>query len=215
MRRPLTRTRIIAAAIALADREGMAAVSLRRIAARLGVHVTSLYNHVPAKEAVLDGMVEHLMGVANLPEKVSGWEEWVRQFADGLRAVARKHPGAITAFHQRPVQGPQAARFPEAGLESFRAAGFDISEAYSAVKSTTLVVLGLLIEEVGSPKSKKAKTDLRALPPERFPQAHELRKMAVKPDVWAYTIDTLVAGLAANLRSARARHRRRRPGGYR
>ena len=120
---------------------------------------------------------------------------------DGLRAVARKHPGAITAFHQRPVQGPQAARFPETGLESFRAAGFDISEAYSAVKVTALVVLGLLIEEVGHPKGRKAKTDLRALPAERFPQAHELRKMTVKPDVWAYTIDTLVAGLAANLRS--------------
>jgi AcrR family transcriptional regulator len=201
MRRRLTRTRIIAAAIALADREGMAAVSLRRIALQLGVHVTSLYNHVPTKEAVLDGIVEHLMGAANLPEKVSGWEEWVRQFADGLRAVARKHPGAITAFHHRPVQGPEAARFPEAGLESFRAAGFDISEAYSAVKSTALVVLGLLIEEVLSSKGQRAKTNLSALPPERFPQAHELRKIAVQPDVWAYTIDTLVAGLAANLRS--------------
>jgi AcrR family transcriptional regulator len=209
MRRPLTRTRIIAAALALADREGMAAISLRRIASRLGVHVTSLYNHVPTKEAVLDGIVEHLMGAANLPEKVSGWEEWVRQFADGLRAVARKHPGAITAFHHRPVQGPQAARFPETGLQSFRAAGFDISEAYSAVKSTALVVLGLLIEEVGSREGQKVKTDLRALPPERFPQAHELRKMAVMPDVWAYTIDTLVAGLAANLRSTKARSLRR------
>src|ERR1700739_4989312 len=200
MRRPLTRTRIIATAIALADREGLAAVSLRRIASRLGVHVTSLYNHVPTKEAVLDGIVEHLMCAANLPEKVSGWEDWVRQFADGLRAVARKHPGAITAFHHRPVQGPKAARFPEAGLESFRAAGFDISEAYSAVKSTALLVLGVLIEEVLSSKGRRAKTDLRALPPELFPQAHQLRKIAGKPDVWTYTIDTLVAGLAANLR---------------
>jgi len=211
MRRPLTRTRIIAAAIALADRQGIAALSLRRIASRLGVHVTSLYNHVPTKEALLDGIVERLMGAANLPEKVSGWEEWVRQFADGLRAVARKHPGAVAAFHHRPVQGPQAARFPETGLELFRAAGFDIGEAYSAVKSTALVVLGLLLEEVGGPESRKAKTDLTALPPERFPQARELRKMTVEPDVWAYAIDTLVAGLAANLRSAKARKRRSRP----
>jgi AcrR family transcriptional regulator len=178
----------------------MDAVSLRRIASQLGVHVTSLYNHVPTKEAVLDGIVEHLMKTAKLPERVSGWEGWVRQFANGLRAVARKHPGAITAFHYRPVQGPGAARFPEMGLQSFRAAGFDISEAYCAVKLTTLIVLGLLLEDVLKSKGRRVKTDLRALPAERFPQAHQLRKMRPKPDVWAYTVDTLVAGLAANLR---------------
>lgn len=178
----------------------MEAVSLRRIASKLGVHVTSLYNHVATKEAVVDGIVQHLMRAAKLPEKVSGWKNWVRQFADGLRAVARKHPGAITAFHHRPVQGPEAARFPELGLQSFRAAGFDISEAYSAVKLTILAVLGLLLEDVLRSKGRRIKTDLRALPQERFPQAHQLRKMRAKPDVWAYTIDTLVAGLAANLR---------------
>lgn len=181
----------------------MDAVSLRRIASKLGVHVTSLYNHVPTKEAVVDGIVEHLMKAANLPEKVSDWEEWVRQFANGLRAVARKHPGAITAFHHRPVQGPEAARFPELGLQSFRAAGCDISEAYSAVKLTTLAVLGLLLEDVLRSKGRRLKTDLRALPLELFPQAHQLRKMRPKPDVWAYTIDTLVAGLAAKLRFRR------------
>jgi len=202
-RRPLTRTRIVAAAIALADREGMDAVSLRRIASKLGVHVTSLYNHVPTKEAVVDGIVEHLMKAAKLPEKVSGWEEWVRQFARGLRTVARKHPGAITAFHHRPVQGPEATRFPELGLQCFRAAGFEISEAYSAVKLTVLVVLGLLLEDVLRSKGRRIKTDLSALPPGRFPQVHQLRKMRPKPDVWAYTIDTLVAGLAAKLRFRR------------
>jgi AcrR family transcriptional regulator len=208
-RKPLTRTRIVAAAISLADREGMDAVSLRRIASKLGVHVTSLYNHVPTKEAVLDGIVEHLMTAANLPQKVSGWEEWVREFARGLRAVARRHPGAITAFHHRPVQGPEATRFPEIGLQSFRAAGCDISEAYSAVKLTALVVLGLLLEDVLRSKGRRIKTDLRALPLDHFPQMHQLRKIRPNPDVWAYTIDTLVAGLAINLRPKTQASKRR------
>ncbi len=198
---PLSKESIIATAIEIADREDFSAVSLRRIASQLGVHVTSLYNHVPTKEAVLDGIVEYLMDSAELPAKVSGWQDWIRQFAAALRKIARKHPGAIAAFHHRPVQGPKAAEYPEAGLEAFRAAGCDVSEAYNAVKATGLVVFGLLLEEVaklqpGAPR----KTDVRGLPRERFPRTHALPAIKKKSDLWSYTIETLIAGIAANLR---------------
>jgi AcrR family transcriptional regulator len=202
-KRPLSRDGIIRTAVTLADREGLESLSLRRIAARLRVHVTSLYNHVPTKEAVLDGMVQYLMETANLPAQVSGWEQWVREFADGLRAVARQHPGAIKVFHHRPVQGPQASAFPEVGLEAFRSAGFDRKEAYSAVKATALVILGLLIEEAVKLEGRHLETDLSALPKERFPRTHALRTAGIACDVWAYTIDTFVDGLMrAYLRNA-------------
>lgn len=208
-RRPLTRERIIAEAIQLADREGLSEVSLRRIASRLGVHVTSLYNHVPTKDAVVDGMVEYLMRKANLPKEVSDWKDWVRTLANGLRRVAHKHPGAIAAFHHRPVQGPEAAEFPELGLEAFRSAGCSLAKAYSAMKATALVVLGLLLEETKTPGRKIPETDVGALPPERFPLTHQLHTIAV-PDIWAYTIETLVTGLDGNIRLMRAAKRTRR-----
>ena len=97
----LSRAAIVAAAMKLADREGLEAVTLRRIATTLGVYVTSLYNHVPTKEAVLDGMIECLIAEARLPENPIPWQEWVRRFAASLRSVALKHPGAFAALHPR------------------------------------------------------------------------------------------------------------------
>ncbi|MCU1587063.1 MAG: transcriptional regulator, TetR family, partial [Frankiales bacterium] len=64
---PLSRDRILRCALAVSDRDGLEATSLRRVAAELGVHVTSLYHHVPTKEALLDGLVEELLGSADLP----------------------------------------------------------------------------------------------------------------------------------------------------
>ena len=67
---PLTRERILRTAVAMADQDGLDAVTLRRIAAELGVHVTSLYNHVPTRDAVTDGIVETLLEEAGLPAGV-------------------------------------------------------------------------------------------------------------------------------------------------
>ena len=107
----------------MADEEGLAAVTLRGIAARLAVHVTSLYNHVPTKEAVIDEMVNALLAEARLPTGRIGWEDWVRQFAAGMRALGRKHPGAFEAFHHGPATGERAAEPFEAGFAAFRSGG--------------------------------------------------------------------------------------------
>jgi len=202
-RRPLTRERIVATALQLADREGLEAVTLRRVAARLGVHVTSLYNHVPTKEAVLDGVVERLIAEADLPTGEVRWEEWVRRFAAAMRSGARKHPGAFEAFHHRPVQGPRAAQAAEVGLAAFRAGGFSATQAYGAVKATTLAVLGLVLEEVAGLRTPGLSTDLSALPVERFPRIHEANAIAPEADAWTYLIESLIAGFAASLNKTR------------
>jgi AcrR family transcriptional regulator len=181
----------------MADREGLEAVTLRRLAARLGVHVTSLYNHVPTKEAVLDGIVENLIEEAELPTEQMKWEEWVRRCAAALRAMARKHPGAFAVLHHRPIQGPQAALWAEAGLAAFRAGGFGPAQAYGALKSTTLAVLGLVLDDLAGLRSPDLSTDLSTLPFERFPRIHEASAVAGKADVWSYLIETLIRGFAA------------------
>jgi AcrR family transcriptional regulator len=197
MARPrLTRQNIVTTALTLADREGLEAVTLRRIAGKLGVHVTSLYNHVPTKEAVLDGMIERLIAEADLPTGPIAWEEWIRRFAASLRAVALRHPGAFATLHHRPVQGPEASASMEAALASFRAAGFGVVEAYSAVKSTVHAVLGLVLEDLASLKTPGLRTDVSILPPERFPQLHAANAIAARANPSNYLIDALIAGFA-------------------
>ena len=81
---PLTRDQILWAAIRIADDEGPEAITLRRISTALGVHVTSLYNHVPTREAITDGIVEVLLAEAKLPTHPVPWEEWVRHFFSAM-----------------------------------------------------------------------------------------------------------------------------------
>jgi AcrR family transcriptional regulator len=207
-RQQLNRTRIVATAMEMADEEGLEAVTLRGLAARLGVHVTSLYNHVRTREAILDGMVECLITEANLPTRAIAWEDWVRRFAAAMRAVGRNHPGAFEALYYRPVQGPRAADSVEAALAAFRSAGFDVVSAYSAVKATTVAVLGLVLQDLAHLRTPGLRTDLSALPVERFPRLHEADVIAAEADNYAYLIDALVDGFAASLRRSRTGRRR-------
>jgi len=131
----LTRERILRSAVRIADRDGPDAVTLRRIAADLDVHVTSLYNHVPTRDAVTDGIVELLLEEAKLPVTPISWEAWVRAFFEALTTVAATHPGAFHVLQTRPVQGPRATASFEVALAAFTKAGFRPADAYAAVKT--------------------------------------------------------------------------------
>ncbi|MGH2730901.1 MAG: TetR/AcrR family transcriptional regulator C-terminal domain-containing protein [Actinomycetota bacterium] len=197
-RRPLTRERILTTAVAIADRDGLDAVTLRRLARKLGVHVTSLYNHIPTKNAVIDGIVDQLVAEADFPSRVDSWEQWIREFAAAMRALARKHPGSFVALERRPVQGPEGAASFEAALGAFRAAGFGVEDAYLAFKSTVLAVLGLCIEELlTAQEGEGPQTDLSLLPPSEFPHVYATAAVADSADSWRFLIDALIAGFSA------------------
>jgi AcrR family transcriptional regulator len=204
----LSRDNIVAIAIEMADRENLAAVTLRGIAARLGVHVTSLYNHVPTKEAVIEGMTRQLVAEAKLPTGPMSWEAWVRQFAAALRALARKHPGAFEAFHYDPAQGERAAAAFESALAAFKDGGFDTVSAYSAVKATIVAVLGFALDETAPRRATRSRTDLRALPPDRYARLREADRIAARVDTYDYLIEALIAGFAHKRRARPASRRR-------
>jgi AcrR family transcriptional regulator len=146
-RPPLSRDRVLAAAVALADREGVEALTVRRLAEDLSVHPTSLYNHVPSKEAILDGVVERLIVEADLPDEVDSWQDWVRAIAICLRDLARAHPGAFMVLARRPAETARAYRVTEIGLDAFERAGFATVEAVQAVRVVSLAVLGMALNE--------------------------------------------------------------------
>jgi AcrR family transcriptional regulator len=204
----LSRENIVAVAIEMADEEGLASVTLRGIAARLAVHVTSLYNHVPTKEAVISEMVEALLAEARLPAGRINWETWVRRFAAAMRALAHEHPGAFEAFHHGPARGEAAAGPFESGFAAFRAAGFDAATTYNATKAVVVAVLGYMLEDTLPARKKDvARTDIRGLPIERFPQLHSINRVAGKTDTFAYLVEMLIAGIAAT-RGDRSRRKR-------
>lgn len=180
----------------IADRDGLDAASLRRVAAELGVHVTSLYHYVPTKEALLDGVVEELFGSADLPLGELPWEQWVRRFVDAVARLARQHPGAFVVLLRRPVQGPRATATFEAGLGAFRRAGMDVPEAYAAVKSVALGVLGCCVEQAFLATGTGLSTDVASLSWRDFPVLHEASQVAGDVDVVASLLEVLVAGLA-------------------
>ena len=196
---PLSRERILQCALQVADLDGLEKASLRRVAGELGVHVTSLYNHVPTKEALLDGIAEELIASSDLPRTEVAWEEWVRGFVAGVARTAREHAGAFEVLLRRPVQGPRATVTFEVGLEAFRRAGMDVPGAYGAVKTVALAVLGCCLEQSSTASGELVQTDVTTLPWTEFPVMHEVTAVVDDVDVVGVLTDVLVAGLAARI----------------
>jgi AcrR family transcriptional regulator len=146
----LTRERIVAAAIELIEREGVDAVSMRRIAAELGSGVMSLYNHVPSKDALLDGVAEQVMsGIDFSSEPGASWEDQVRAQARAFRQIARAHPRCTMVVVSRPNASATGLRPIEHALATLRGAGFAGDEAVRIVRAFVAYIVGSLLREVG------------------------------------------------------------------
>ena len=196
----LTRERILRTAVRLADRDGPDAVTLRKIAGELGVHVTSLYNHVPTRDAVTDGIVELLLDEAKLPTGPVTWEEWVRRFVAGVGEIGSTHPGAFHALQQGPVQGARAAASFEIALAAFAEAGFRPADAFAAVKAASYLALMVGMERSMVARGEMLETHLDELPEEEFPLVRSVAHDDADPEyVWGFAVENLVAGLRAQL----------------
>ena len=197
----LTRDQILWAAIRIADDEGPEAITLRRISTGLKVHVTSLYNHVPTREAITDGIVEVLLAEAKLPARPLPWEEWVRRFFAAIGRIAIAHPGAFHALQQRPVQGARATASFEIAIAAFVQAGFSTVDAYAAVKTVAMVSVQVGLERSKAARGEFLETRLDDLPVDGFPLVRSLAAIATPEKVWGFALETVIAGLREQLRS--------------
>jgi AcrR family transcriptional regulator len=146
----LTRERIITAAVELIEREGVDAVSMRRIAAELGSGVMSLYNHVPSKAVLLDGVAERVMsGIDFGIDPGVGWEDQVRAQARAFRQIARAYPRCTMVVVSRPANSEAALRPMEHALATLRAAGFGAEDAVRMMRTFVAYIIGSLLREVG------------------------------------------------------------------
>ncbi|MBO0690427.1 MAG: TetR/AcrR family transcriptional regulator C-terminal domain-containing protein [Candidatus Dormibacteraeota bacterium] len=132
-RTPLTRERVVAAAIELADRDGIEAVSMRRLAQELGVEAMSLYTHVRNKEDLLDGMVDAVISEIPIAAPGGDWKASLRQTVLGARGVMLAHRWAPRTIETRTTAGPAVPRYMNAVLGMLREGGFSIAMAHHTV----------------------------------------------------------------------------------
>ncbi len=204
-RAPLTRERVLRAAIDLADREGMDAVSMRRLGAELGVEAMSLYNHVPNKAALLDGIVETVINDIELPTDIEDWSACVREMAHSYRRAALAHPNIVSLVATRPFNTVASLKPVEAGFEIFRSAGFEPEAALHAFRTLAGFVTGYTLAESGAFFGEAAgdgQLTLADLSEDEFPRMKELDRVIGSVDHEAefeFAIDVLITGLESKL----------------
>jgi AcrR family transcriptional regulator len=171
-RSPLDLDGIARAALALVDEGGLAALSMRKLGARLGVEAMTLYHYVKRKDDLLDLLVERavLPGAEGTEDAGLDWRERLAGYARRLRAALLAHPGLLPLLMSRPARSKAALAQFALALSSLAEAGFDVAEAYCLLNGLTLMVLGLVAGEVNPPLPEgppadqaEAEADYRAI----------------------------------------------------
>jgi AcrR family transcriptional regulator len=146
----LTRELVLDAALALADADGIAALSMRRLGAELGVEAMTLYHYLPNKDALLDGIVERVLAEADTTLADGRWERALAGYARSLRAALLRHPGAAPLVATRPAVTPETLRAAERGLALLTGAGFPVGRALDTVNALTLLTVAHAVSEVST-----------------------------------------------------------------
>ncbi len=150
-RNPLTPERVIAGSIAIADRDGIGALTIRSLATELGVKPMSVYHHVPGKEAILDGIVDAVFAQMSLPVVGGEWRGEMRRRCASQREVLRRHPWAVALLESRVNAGPMTLRHHDATLGVLYAGGFPPTLVQHAIAFLDAFVYGFAIQEASLP----------------------------------------------------------------
>jgi AcrR family transcriptional regulator len=181
-RAPLTRERVLRAALELADESGIESLSMRKLGQRLGVEAMSLYRHVANKDDVVDGIVDLVASEFEPPPPGSDWKAAMRQRAVAAHRALMRHPWATLLILSRVNVGPAMLRYVDATIGCLRAAGFSYAEADHAWNALDSHVYGFTLQILNFPCDPReyaatAKEYLPRIPAEKYPH---LRAMSVE-----------------------------------
>jgi len=185
---PLTKTRVLQAAVDLADSEGLDALTMRRLGAKLGVEAMSLYKHVANKDEILDGIVELVVGGIEIPSGEADWKEAMRRRATSAREVLSRHSWAIGLLEARGSTGAAGQRYLDAILGNLRSAGFSIQNAAHAFWLLDSYVYGHVIQETSlrfsTPEemTDSTRSDPEQITTNEYPHLVELEEHALTSD---------------------------------
>ncbi|MFF0312986.1 TetR/AcrR family transcriptional regulator C-terminal domain-containing protein [Streptosporangium sp. NPDC004379] len=181
----LSRTQIVRAAIELLDTEGLDALSMRRLGAKLGSGATSIYWHVANKDDLLELALDEVYGELTLPDEDAAWREAVSAFAHSVRAVLLNHPWAAVLLGSRPSLGPNAVALVARLMKLFQRAGFQGMAVDYAWSTLLAFVLGATTPEIAW---RAALGATRMSGPELMETTHSVAERAVRdhPDLAAH-----------------------------
>jgi len=195
--------RIITTAVALVDREGLEALTVRRLADDLETGSASLYRHFASRDELLVLMVDHVLGEIVFPPPDSPGRNKVEVLSGELRRVLMDHAKLLPALTASPLLGPNAMRGAENGLANLLDAGFVPEAAVPAYLALIDYVLGTVYFDTSSagraPSGERNSADLiAALPAEAFPtlRAHEAAfALPTVDEVFGFGLTTFLDGL--------------------
>jgi AcrR family transcriptional regulator len=206
-RAPLTRERVLRAAVDLADRNGIETLTMRRLGQELGVEAMSLYNHVANKDDILDGIVDLVFGEIAVPSDLVDWKTAMRQRAISARVVLMRHPWATSLMQSRTNPGRATLHHHDSVVGSLRKAGFSIDMAAHAFSVMDGYIYGFALQQLNLPShtpeesAALAENILRELPADTYPHLAEMIvEHALKPGYdyaqeFEFGLDLILNGL--------------------
>ncbi len=210
-REPLTRARIVDAALRVMDREGSEGLSMRTVAQELDTAATSLYRHVHNKGELLDLVLDSLMGQVALPAEDADWRTAMRTVAVNLRSVLMGHRDAAVLHGERMAIGPNALARMEYMCSKLLASGFSEDQAAAAAATVINYTVGSVLGEAMPTAALRASgytweqfaaemgRRVDALPMDRFPTVRRMLPMLLghhHDQPFEYGLEALLDGLA-------------------
>jgi AcrR family transcriptional regulator len=214
---PLTKQRVLEAAVALADRDGVRSLSMRKLAQEFGVEAMSLYHYVANKDAILDGIVDVVFSEIDLPSGQGDWRAAMRRRAISAREALRRHPWATGLMDSRSIPGPATLRHHDAVLGVLRTAGFSVELAAHAFSVLDSYIYGFALQEANLPfdtaeeTAEVAQTIMAEFPADAYPHLTELTiEHVLQPgydygNEYLYGLDLILDGLDRVRDAAKAR----------
>ncbi len=172
-RTPLSRERVLETAVGLADAGGIAALTMRKLAAELGVEAMSLYHHVTNKDEILDGIVDAIAAEIDLTEADS-WKATTRRRAVSAKETILRHPWASMLWVSRLTLGPARMRYMDVALRTFRDGGLDEALTHHAYHVVENHIIGYAMQQISfaadmSDLDELGKQFLAELPADDYP----------------------------------------------
>jgi AcrR family transcriptional regulator len=158
----------------MADRGGVEALSMRRLAKRLGVEAMSLYKHVANKDEVLDGIVDLVVAEISLAPAGTAWRPAMRERARSARSAFRRHPWAAPLLESRVAGSPVRLAYADGVVGALLRDGFTPTSAYRAFLILDSYIYGFTLQELNWPfgttdRAKVVAALRRAIPAQEFP----------------------------------------------
>jgi AcrR family transcriptional regulator len=177
---------VLRAALRLVDKQGLDALSMRKLAQELGVEAMSLYNHVENKDDILKGIVELVAAEVDLAEDEADWQKAMRRRVLSAHEVLDRHPWAAPLWMRRGGAGGSRMRYADAVLRGLREAGFSPDLAYHAFHVLQSHVLGFALQEQNlgldtRDLKKRAARFLERFPATEYPDLAEHVRQHLEP----------------------------------